>query len=111
MSDGLHHLHARKRIYERLEEFPHPNIFKRALDNLMYAVALASPLVLVPQIIQLYTTQSTAGLAIHTWILLFAINTLWTIYSIVHRDWPLFISSFTMGVLDIVIVAGILMFR
>lgn len=111
MSDALHHLHARKRIYERLEEFPHPLLFKRVLDHLMYVVALASPLVLLPQVLQLYATQDATGLAIQTWALLFSINTLWTIYSIVHREWPMFIASSMMGVQDIVIVAGILMFR
>lgn len=111
MSDGMHHLHARKRIYERLEQFPHPDSFKGALDHIMIGVALASPLVLVPQVVQLYTTQDASGLSIQTYVLLLMINTLWTLYSSLHREWPLLIACSLMGVQDMIIVIGILMFR
>ncbi|MBM3271682.1 PQ-loop repeat-containing protein [Candidatus Kaiserbacteria bacterium] len=111
MSDGgLHHLHTRKRVYEKLEAFPSPDAFKAGLDHLMYGIALMSPMVLVPQVVQLYTTQSTDGLSLYTWSLLTVINILWTTYSIVHREWPMLISSSLMGFLDIVIVVGILLF-
>lgn len=108
MSDGLHHLHIRKRLYRRLERFPHPNFLKRALDRLMYVVALVSPAALLPQVWQIYATHDTTGLAIPTWMLLLGINTLWTIYSVAHREWPLFIATSSMGLLDAIIILGIL---
>jgi uncharacterized protein with PQ loop repeat len=111
MVDALHHLHVRQRLYRRLEKFPHPNFFKRTLDRLMYFVALVSPAALVPQVWQVYATQDVAGLAISSWALLFTINMLWTIYSIVHREWPLFIATSSMGILDATLIMGIFLYR
>lgn len=109
-ANGLHHLHIRTRLYRRLEKFPHPNFLKRTLDRLMYFVALVSPAALVPQVWQVYATHNAAGLALPTWALLLTINTLWTIYSMVHREWPLFIATSSMGVLDAIIILGIFLY-
>jgi uncharacterized protein with PQ loop repeat len=77
----------------------------------MYGVAFISPFALLPQVLQLYESGETSGLSIITWSLFFMVNTLWGIYGVVHRDWPLIISGISVAALDVSIVIGILMYR
>ena len=111
MSDGLHHLHLRKRLYKNLENYPHPQFLKRALDRMMFGVAFVAPVVLMPQVIQLYTSKSAEGLSLPTWFLLGAINFLWALYGFVHKEKPVVISSFFMGILNMSIAVGIVLYR
>lgn len=109
--DGLHHLHVRKRIYKRLEKYPHPVAWKRYYEYLMYGVAIVSPAALLPQVIELYRYQNASGLALPTFILLGAMNILWFFYGIMHREVPIFFSSALIAILNCSIVVGILLFR
>src|SRR5262249_25603819 len=106
-----HHLHVRKRLWKNLERYPHPNLFKRAFDYLVYCVALFTPLVLLPQVLQVFETKSVAGLSISTWFLFGMIAVVWTTYGIIHKEWPIIISNILMAFLDFIVVVGILMYR
>jgi uncharacterized protein with PQ loop repeat len=111
MNSGHHHLHARKRVYTNLERYPHPNFFKRAFDYLVYFVALFTPVVLLPQVLQLFETKNAGGLSMSTWFLFGAIAVVWTTYGIIHREWPIIISNILIAFLDFMLVIGILMYR
>jgi uncharacterized protein with PQ loop repeat len=80
----------------------------RLLDKVIYAVALISPLALLPQASQVFLKHDTAGLAISTWFMLGAINSLWVVYGIAHKDKPIIIANFLLATLDFAIVFGIL---
>ena len=110
MSNGLHHLHIRKRMYKNLERYPHSSVVKRALDSLMYLVAVITPLVLLPQVFQLFVYKSAAGLSITTWFLLGCINVLWVFYGLVHKEVPILIANLLVGILNFVVVYGIILY-
>ena len=110
MMHGFHHLRARVRMTQGLERFPSSNAWKRFLDYLMYGVGIFGPLALLPQILQLYRTQSAEGLSLLTWSLLTAINVLWGMYGLAHKDKPLFIAHAIFILFDLAIVAGILLY-
>jgi MtN3 and saliva related transmembrane protein len=107
---GFHHMRARARTAKGLEPFPATNIWKRFLDYLMNGVGLLAPLALVPQILQIYTTRSAAGISLLTWLLLAIINILWAIYGAVHKDRQLFFANALIVLFDLVIVIGILLY-
>jgi uncharacterized protein with PQ loop repeat len=111
MNLGLDHLHLRKRVYNNLEEYPHPEKLKRWFDRFMYAIGVVAPLALLPQVIQLYFYRSAAGLSPLTWILLGIINAMWATYGALHRENPILIANAGMATLDFVIVVGIFLFR
>ena len=111
MSQGMHHLHLRKRLYKNLEQFPHPKTLVRWFDYAMYAIAIVAPVVLLPQVYQLFVYQSAEGLSLATWLLLGTVNLLWSFYGLVHRERLIFLSNFLIAVLDAVIVCGILLYR
>lgn len=110
MSDGLHHLHARKRLYKSLAPYPHPEAWKRYFDYLMYGVAIFSPVALLPQVFHLFKTQDASGLSLPTWILLGCLNILWLMYGIIHRETPLIISNILFTALYIAVVGGIVLY-
>jgi len=108
--NGFHHLRARARATKGLESFPSRNKWKRYLDYLMYGVGVAAPLALVPQITQLYTTKSSAGLALPTWLLFVVVNLLWATYGVVHKDKHIIYANAFMALFNGAVVVGVLMY-
>lgn len=111
MNIGTHHLQTRRQIYKKLEPYPHPNAFKRYFDYLMYVVGLLGPLALFPQVIEVFSSHSVAGLSLLTWVLLACINVMWLFYGVLHRAYPIVVANMGMAVLNVSIVIGILMYR
>ena len=97
-------------MYKNLERYPHSSVVKRALDSLMYLVAVITPLVLLPQVFQLFVYKSAAGLSITTWFLLGCINVLWVFYGLVHKEVPILIANLLVGILNFVVVYGIILY-
>ncbi|MCX6786626.1 MAG: SemiSWEET family transporter [Candidatus Kaiserbacteria bacterium] len=110
MSIGFHHMRARARLTKGLEPFPAIGSWKRFLDYLMYGVGIIAPIALVPQILQIYTTRSAAGVSLLTWILIAIFNALWALYGAVHKDRQLFFANAFVVLFDLIIVVGILMY-
>jgi len=100
MNFGLHHLSKRSRKMTR-----------SWFDYFMYAIAMATPLVLLPQVLQLFTNKTVAGLSIETWFLLGCLNFFWILYGLVHREPPIYIGNFLVGILNFTIVYGIFLYR
>ncbi len=109
--NGFHHLRKRMRVSSGLEPFPARTAFKRALDYIMYGVALFAPLALLPQIIQIYSTKSGAGVSLVTWSLLICVNVMWGIYAVVHRDRHILFANSLLFCFGFVIVIGLLVYR
>ena len=77
----------------------------------MYLVAAITPLVLLPQVLQVFMSKDAGGLSIETWFLLGCINVLWMTYGFVHREPPVYIANFLVGILNFAIVYGIFLYR
>ncbi|PIR82948.1 hypothetical protein COU19_03370 [Candidatus Kaiserbacteria bacterium CG10_big_fil_rev_8_21_14_0_10_56_12] len=103
-------MRARVRQTKSLEKFPSDNPWRRALDYLMYAVGLLAPLALVPQILQLYGSQSSAGLSFATWGLLTIVTALWTVYGAAHRDKQIFFANLLLTIFNGIVAVGILLY-
>lgn len=108
--NGFHHLRARARKSKGLEVFPSNTALKRFLDYIMYGVGMVAPLALLPQILQLYRTESATGLSLLTWVLLTCVNGLWSLYGFVHKDRQLFLATSLMVLFHSIIVVGILLY-
>jgi uncharacterized protein with PQ loop repeat len=111
MNIGDHHLNLRKRMYRDLEPYPHPKQFQRRYDRTMYLVGTLAPLALIPQVIKLFVYHQAAGFVLITWVLLSCINLLWIGYATLHREYPILIANCGMGLLNIAMVVGILIYR
>ncbi|MFA6279064.1 MAG: SemiSWEET family transporter [Candidatus Paceibacterota bacterium] len=93
-----------------LEPFPSKNAWKRYLDYIMYGVGLFAPVVLIPQILQIYTTQDASGISLTTWALFVVVNILWAFYGAVHKDKHIFFANILMMVANLIVVIGILLY-
>ena len=107
---GFHHLRKRMRMTQGLEPFPARSMPVRVLDYVMYAVGFLAPLALLPQILQIYTTKSSIGVSLLTWVLLTIANILLTNYAMVHKDRHILFASGLMIVFQITIVVGLLIY-
>ncbi|HQT82971.1 MAG TPA: SemiSWEET family transporter [Candidatus Paceibacterota bacterium] len=107
---GFHHLRSRVIATSGREPFPARSAPKRLLDYVMYGVGVLAPLALLPQVIQIYTTKSAAGLSLSTWALLTFFNALWVLYGVVHRDKPIILTNILFTILNATIVVGVLLY-
>ena len=107
---GFHHLRKRMRMTQGLEPFPARSMPVRVLDYVMYAVGFLAPLALLPQILQIYTTKSSIGVSLLTWVLLTIANILWTTYAVMHKDRHILFASALMIVFQLTIVIGLLIY-
>jgi uncharacterized protein with PQ loop repeat len=108
--NGFHHIRARARASKKLEQYPSRHPGKRLLDYFMYAVGLAAPLALVPQILELYANKSSEGMSLLTWVLLTCVNACWAFYAIVHKDNHILFANILMALFNSTLVVGILMY-
>lgn len=107
---GFHHLRARARVTQGLEPFPARSFKLRAIDRLMYVVGFLAPLALLPQIVQIYSTKSSAGVSLLTWVLLAISSILWTVYGALHKDKHILFASGFMIVFHLTIIVGLLIY-
>ena len=61
-TDGLHHAHTRKRI-TKMEEYPHPIMWKRFIDKAIYVIGIFGPIMTIPQLYKIYIDQNATGVS------------------------------------------------
>jgi uncharacterized protein with PQ loop repeat len=98
------------RVSRGLEQFPARSASKRALDHVMYGVALLAPVALLPQIFKIYGTKSSGGVSLLTWSLLACVNLLWLAYGVVHKDRQIILANALLILCDIAIVSGLVFY-
>jgi uncharacterized protein with PQ loop repeat len=103
MYGGFHHLHTRK-AGKNLREMPF-------YDKLMYVVAIVSPLVLIPQVAEIWLNKNAVGISLSTWVGLGIVSVLWLIYGVKHRAVPIIISNSLVTLINIAVAMGALLYR
>ncbi len=101
--NGSSYHHIKKKTLKNLE--------KRTFGYVMDGVALIAPLVLLPQVFQIFEYKNAQGDSLLTWVLLGVINSLWSVYGVVYKERLIFIANVLMMILDLVVVIGILLYR
>jgi uncharacterized protein with PQ loop repeat len=108
MADGIHHLHRRKRMHALSEPYPHPDRWINLLDSLVFAVALFSVIMTVPQAYDIWTTQNAAGVSLVSWSAYTVAAVFWVIYGLVHREYVIVAIYSLFALLNLAVVWGIL---
>jgi uncharacterized protein with PQ loop repeat len=85
-------------------------VLKNALDLLIYPVAIAAPLALFPQVLQVYQTKDASSLALPTWLILGLLNIIWVFYGVVHKESPIVLTNAILALLNFAVVAGIVLY-
>lgn len=111
ISEGLRHIHLRKRKYHRnLKKYPNKNPRIKRLDDTMLIIGSMAPLFTIPQIIQIFYEQDSSGLAWPTFFLLGLSNALWMVYGVVHKDRQIISANTLFLISNIVILTGIFIY-
>jgi len=107
---GIHHISRRKRVYKKLETYPHPNKWIKFLDGLLIVVAVIGPLMALPQVLQIYLFKNAVGVSALSFGLFAFFNIPWILYGFVHREKPIIIGYLFWFVINVVIVVGALIY-
>ncbi len=110
MVAAIHHLHKRKRIYEKKEPYPHPEPWKRFLDKFICIIGILGPIFTIPQIFKIWVEKNAMGISLITWIAYLLGATCFMLYGISHKEKPLIIVYASLIVVDILVIIGVLLY-
>lgn len=97
---GLHHHHQKQKT----------DSSSYAVDRFAYLFGILVPIAALPQLITIWSQQDVTGVSMGTWASYLALSTFWSVYSIVHRQWPLILMYVSQWALQIFIIIGIVRF-
>lgn len=80
------------------------------LDQAIYVSAFVGPILTIPQILKIFGEKNASGVSIIYWLGILGGTILWGIYGIVHKEKPIIVANFLMGILAIIIVIGIVLY-
>jgi len=81
------------------------------IDKMMACAAVIHPLTTAPQVYMIYTTQNVAGISIWTWIGFTVLGLVFLAYGLAHHIRPYIVMQVLWLIVDILVVAGILLYR
>lgn len=110
MSHGLHHLLARKRVHQNLEQYPHPDKLKRFVDKLVYFVGVIGPVMLAPQVYKIYSSQDASSISLLSFSVFVLVNLTWLCYGILHKEKALIISYTLWAIMNSSVVVGTVLY-
>lgn len=110
MNSPWHDLHLRKRIHIQKEPYPHPDIWKRRLDELVLLLGVIGPLMTIPQIYEIFVNKNASGVSEITWFLFTIIDIPWIIYGLVHKERPIYITYSLWFVMNLAVGIGAVMY-
>ena len=110
MNAGMRHLHMRKRSQTASAPYPHAERYKKFLDYLMYTAAVLAPLVILPQVAQIFSLKNAAGLSLITWTLMTAGNLMWALYGFVHKERLILFANLFTALLNSLVILGIVLY-
>lgn len=104
-NQAIHHHHRRKRktdsTRKRLIEL---------FDKSIYAAGAIALLMTIPQVLNIWVDQNTAGVSLTTWATYAILHFFWIGYAILHKAKPLLIVYSTGFIINALIVVGLLLY-
>ncbi len=107
---GFHHLNIRKRVYQKHEQYPHPDRFKNFIDKLVYLASILIPIMTLPQVYQVIIRHNAAGISEISWLAYTASNAVWLIYGVIHKEKPIVLVNSVMFALNLLIALGAIVY-
>lgn len=83
---------------------------KETLDYFVYFASILGPIMTVPQAWTIWSSQSATNVSLITWLTYAVLSLIWLAYGIFHKEKPLIILNILLVTVNIIIVAGILVY-
>ena len=90
---------------------PIKSVEKRVLDRVIYIASFAGPMTATPQIYQIFSTQSAAGVSIWGWLMGLGFSAIWITYALVYKIKPILVAQSLWIIVDLSLITGILMYN
>jgi MtN3 and saliva related transmembrane protein len=88
-----------------------PKVEKSFFGRFMLTVAIVEPLTTIPQIYQIWSSKSSAGVSLVTWLFYTISACIWLVYGVKIKDKPVIVSSASWVLTEGLVVLGILFYR
>lgn len=98
---ALKHIHHKKNLSSK-------KYSSGILDNFMYLIALAGPIMTTPQIYDIWITK-TSSVNLITWGSYLLIGSIWLFYGLVHKEKPIIFSNMLGIITTGLVFAGALL--
>lgn len=86
----------------------HRQELRRPVDRIIFVVAIAQPLLTLPQVILIFTQHTAKGVSLATWVGYEIFTCVWFAYALVHKIKPIIMNEFIWFTLQGAVIIGIL---
>lgn len=80
------------------------------IDHAMSVAAVIHPLMAVPQLVQVYSTESAGDLSIFMWVAWLVLGMVFLAYGLAHRLKPYILMQLMWVAIDVLMITGILIY-
>jgi uncharacterized protein with PQ loop repeat len=111
----MHHFVGLKHKMERQRSASSTKTASRAvyvaiLDKVTLVAGIVGPFTVLPQVWQIFTTQSASGVSLISWALIFIVTLPWVFYGFAHRDRSIIASFILWEIVNALVVIGVLLY-
>ena len=107
---GLHHFSNKNISLSITNDTNRLNTLKKIFNKLILCVVVIGPLMNVPQLLQIITTHSAAGVSFVSWASFAVISLIWFFYGILHNDKPIMFTNAALVILQSCIAISVLIY-
>lgn len=111
MGIGTHHRHLRTRIYRTLEQYPHPSVWVRLLDRVVFIAGFVGPVMTLPQLHTIFVLHEISGISALTWGAYAILDIPWIVYGFVHKERVIIFAYTLWFVVNGLVVLGVMLYR
>jgi uncharacterized protein with PQ loop repeat len=83
---------------------------KSLIDRAADVMAFASPLLGLPQVVQVFVTHDASGLSLFSWVAFAVVALIFLLYAIKHQIKPLIVAEGLWLVIYLAVIPGILLY-
>ncbi|MFH1752055.1 MAG: PQ-loop domain-containing transporter [archaeon] len=110
MRSGFHHYHKRIKLQKKLQSISSSNSKTRFVDKLIYFAAVFGPIITIPQLLEIFLTQSAQGVSIISWSGFLLVSFIWLAYGFLHKYKPVIFANVLYAVFQLGIIIGIFLY-
>ena len=108
--EAHHRIHEGSALTERFDAI-HSKRSVRIIDRWVLVVGIAAPFSMLPQIVQVLVSHSSAGISLTTWVLFCVFALFWLVYGIAHEEVPIIVTNSLWVVGELTLIGVVLMYR
>lgn len=80
-------------------------------ERFMYFIAIVIPLMTLPQIYTIWSSQNATNVSLSTWLAYFFSALCWLSYSVMTKNRTMLVNQVLWVVLEIILIIGIVLYR